>query len=76
MTNGYGLRRDLAQSELPGDATEALEEARRVARTPLPGGRAGGSEQRAGTEPRPLTPPTATKRPEFNLPPFELPKKP
>jgi hypothetical protein len=68
------LSRPLAQNELPSEATEALEQARTVARKPLPPGRATGMERKAGTAGRPATAPTAKKRPEFKLPPFEPPK--
>jgi hypothetical protein len=74
MSERYGLSRALAEDELPDDATEALEEAGRVDRKPLPGGRAAGSEERAGTEDRPDSEPVAKRRPAFELPPFETPE--
>lgn len=71
MSERYSLSRVLAEDELPDDATEALEEANRVDRRPLPGGRAAGSEERAGTEEKPSTERVARRRPAFELPPYE-----
>jgi hypothetical protein len=67
------LSRPLAQNELSSDATEALEQARTVAREPLPPGRTTGTERKAGTAGKPTTAPSAKKRPEFKLPPFDPP---
>ena len=50
--------RELREDELPPEANEGLEEASPVHRKgPLRHGRAGGTEERAGFDKRPYTPP-------------------
>jgi hypothetical protein len=74
MSEQYSLSRELAEDELPGDANEALEEARPVHRKPLASGkRASGSEEKPGTEERPSAEPAPAARPQFKTPPFEPP---
>jgi hypothetical protein len=66
----YRLSRELSEEEVPDHRDEDFEEARAVHRRPLRlGGLAGGSEEKAGTEPRPPTPAALGERPQAEPPP-------
>jgi hypothetical protein len=69
------LSRELADDEVPTEATEQLEEARTLHRRSRTSGRsAGGSEEKAGKVERGREPPTLKDRPALKPPPFQGPK--
>jgi hypothetical protein len=75
MPDDDRLSRELREEELPEEAHEELAEARTVHRARPLTGRAGGSEERSGTETVPQDEPVVEERPPIKPPPLELPEK-
>jgi len=75
MPNEERLSRDLRDEELPEEASEELEEAPTVHRARPLTGRAGGSEERSGTETTSPETPVVEERPPIKPPPLELPEE-